>query len=141
MSLSLEVSSSLEALKCSSSLQPSLAASVKPLPKSGVTGPGMPGTSSSTKSSSNKEENEEEDSKPQVYLRPTNGPLLNAPRNSTQFIIDDHENNQGFMNFDQHQQQLVNQSRYVYVYVTLSHIWQFTPCTHAGDEEKVFSKK
>ena len=27
----------------------------------------------------------------QVYLRPTNGPLLNAPKNSTQFIIDDHE--------------------------------------------------
>ncbi|XP_059078461.1 protein HEXIM1-like [Tigriopus californicus] len=26
-----------------------------------------------------------------VYLRPTNGPLLNAPKNSTQFIIDDHE--------------------------------------------------
>ncbi len=26
-----------------------------------------------------------------MYLRPTNGPLLNAPRNSTQFIIADHE--------------------------------------------------
>jgi hypothetical protein len=35
----------------------------------------------------------------QVYLRPTNGPLLNAPRNSTQFIIDDHENSNLFFNF------------------------------------------
>lgn len=35
----------------------------------------------------------------QVYLRPTNCPLLNAPRNSTQFIIDDHENSDDFVNF------------------------------------------
>lgn len=27
----------------------------------------------------------------QIYLRPTNGPLVNAPKNSTQFIIDDHD--------------------------------------------------
>ncbi len=26
-----------------------------------------------------------------MCLRPTNGPLLNAPRNSTQFIMDDHQ--------------------------------------------------
>lgn len=36
----------------------------------------------------------------QVYLRPTNGPLLNAPRNSTQFIIDDHEHSNGYFNFE-----------------------------------------
>lgn len=35
-----------------------------------------------------------------MYLRPTDGPLLNAPKNSTQFIIDDHENSNLFFNFD-----------------------------------------
>lgn len=35
-----------------------------------------------------------------MYLRPTNVPLLNAPRNSTQFIIDDHENSNLFWNFE-----------------------------------------
>ncbi|XP_040570702.1 uncharacterized protein [Lepeophtheirus salmonis] len=35
----------------------------------------------------------------QVFLRPTNVPLLNAPKNSTQFIIDDHENSNLFWNF------------------------------------------
>jgi len=34
-----------------------------------------------------------------ITLRPTN-PLLNAPRNSTQFIIDDHENSNLFWNFE-----------------------------------------
>jgi len=34
-----------------------------------------------------------------VYLRPSNNPLLRAPKNSTQFIIDDHENSQHFMSF------------------------------------------
>ncbi|QQP52605.1 Uncharacterized protein FKW44_004803, partial [Caligus rogercresseyi] len=34
-----------------------------------------------------------------VFLRPTNVPLLNAPKNSTQFIIDDHENSNLFLNF------------------------------------------
>jgi len=34
-----------------------------------------------------------------IALRPTN-PLLNAPRNSTQFIIDDHENSNLFWNFE-----------------------------------------
>ncbi len=38
----------------------------------------------------------------QVYLRPTNGPLLNAPKNSTQFIIDDHENSNLFYDFGEH---------------------------------------
>merc|ERR1712192_280043 len=32
-----------------------------------------------------------------VYLRPSNNPLLRAPKNSTQFIIDDHENSQHFL--------------------------------------------
>lgn len=43
-------------------------------------------------------------SKPQkkVYLRPSNNPLLRAPKNSTQFIIDDHENSNLFWNFDAH---------------------------------------
>ena len=42
--------------------------------------------------------------KPQkkVYLRPSNNPLLRAPKNSTQFIIDDHENSNLFWNFDAH---------------------------------------
>ena len=35
-----------------------------------------------------------------IQLRPTNNPLINAPRNSTQFIIDDHENSNLFWNFD-----------------------------------------
>lgn len=30
-------------------------------------------------------------------MRPTNGPLLKAPRNTSQFIIDDHENTDLFM--------------------------------------------
>jgi len=34
-----------------------------------------------------------------VYLRPSNNPLLRAPKNSTQFIIDDHENSQHFLSF------------------------------------------
>jgi len=34
-----------------------------------------------------------------VYLRPSNNPLLKAPKNSTQFIIDDHENSNLFWNF------------------------------------------
>ena len=33
---------------------------------------------------------DEEAKRRQVLLRPTNGPLVNAPKNSTQFIIDDH---------------------------------------------------
>jgi len=37
-----------------------------------------------------------------VYLRPSNNPLLKAPKNSTQFIIDDHENSNLFWNFDSH---------------------------------------
>jgi len=37
-----------------------------------------------------------------VYLRPSKNPLLNAPKNSTQFIIDDHENSNLFWNFDAH---------------------------------------
>jgi len=37
-----------------------------------------------------------------VYLRPSNNPLLRAPKNSTQFIIDDHENSNLFWNFDSH---------------------------------------
>jgi len=37
-----------------------------------------------------------------VYLRPSNNPLLRAPKNSTQFIIDDHENSNLFWNFDAH---------------------------------------
>jgi len=37
-----------------------------------------------------------------VYLRPSNNPLLKAPKNSTQFIIDDHENSNLFWNFDAH---------------------------------------
>ena len=37
-----------------------------------------------------------------VFLRPSaaNNPLLKAPKNSTQFIIDDHENSNLFWNFD-----------------------------------------
>ena len=37
-----------------------------------------------------------------VFLRPstTNNPLLNAPKNSTQFIMDDHENSNLFWNFE-----------------------------------------
>ena len=35
-----------------------------------------------------------------VYLRPSNNPLLKAPKNSTQFIIDDHENSNLFWNFN-----------------------------------------
>ena len=35
-----------------------------------------------------------------INLRPTNNPLLNAPKNSTQFIIDDHENSNLFWNFE-----------------------------------------
>jgi len=37
-----------------------------------------------------------------VFLRPTasNNPILKAPKNSTQFIIDDHENSNLFWNFD-----------------------------------------
>jgi len=38
--------------------------------------------------------------KKKVYLRPSNNPLLKAPKNSTQFIIDDHENSNLFWNFD-----------------------------------------
>ena len=34
-----------------------------------------------------------------VFLRPTKDPLLNAPRNFTQFIIDDHENSNLFIDF------------------------------------------
>ena len=37
-----------------------------------------------------------------VYLRPSDNPLLKAPKNSTQFIIDDHENSNLFWNFDAH---------------------------------------
>jgi len=40
--------------------------------------------------------------KKKVYLRPSNNPLLRAPKNSTQFIIDDHENSNLFWNFDAH---------------------------------------
>ena len=46
-----------------------------------------------------------------VVLRPTKVPLLNAPRNSTQFIIDDHESSDLVWNFEtrttvpRHQQQ------------------------------------
>ena len=35
-----------------------------------------------------------------VVLRPTKVPLLNAPRNSTQFIIDDHESSDLVWNFE-----------------------------------------
>jgi hypothetical protein len=35
-----------------------------------------------------------------VNLRPTNNPLINAPKNSTQFIIDDHEESNLFWKFD-----------------------------------------
>jgi len=35
-----------------------------------------------------------------INLRPTNNPLINAPKNSTQFIIDDHENSNLFWNFE-----------------------------------------
>lgn len=35
-----------------------------------------------------------------IQLRPTNNPLINAPKNSTQFIIDDHENSNLFWHFD-----------------------------------------
>jgi hypothetical protein len=35
-----------------------------------------------------------------VVLRPTKVPLLNAPRNSTQFIIDDHESSDLIWNFE-----------------------------------------
>ena len=35
-----------------------------------------------------------------VFLRPSKNPLLNAPKNSTQFIMDDHENSNLFWNFD-----------------------------------------
>ena len=35
-----------------------------------------------------------------VNLRPTNNPLINAPKNSTQFIIDDHEDSNLFWKFD-----------------------------------------
>ena len=38
--------------------------------------------------------------KGQVCLRPCNNPLVNAPRNSTQFIIDDHEDNDLYLNFE-----------------------------------------
>jgi len=38
--------------------------------------------------------------KKKVFLRPSNNPLLRAPKNSTQFIIDDHENSNLFWNFD-----------------------------------------
>merc|ERR1711963_311097 len=40
--------------------------------------------------------------KKKVFLRPSNNPLLRAPKNSTQFIIDDHENSNLFWNFDYH---------------------------------------
>jgi len=40
-----------------------------------------------------------------VYLRPSNNPLLRAPKNSTQFIIDDHENSQHFMSFQRDEDQ------------------------------------
>eukprot|EP00095_Tigriopus_kingsejongensis_P006129 maker-scaffold98_size375582-snap-gene-2.33 protein:Tk06129 transcript:maker-scaffold98_size375582-snap-gene-2.33-mRNA-1 annotation:"hypothetical protein DAPPUDRAFT_227990" len=50
--------------------------------------PGKPVSVSVCPTASNKK-------KRPVYLRPTNGPLLNAPRNSTQFIINDHENEIG----------------------------------------------
>jgi len=38
--------------------------------------------------------------KKNVFLRPSKNPLLNAPKNSTQFIMDDHENSNLFWNFD-----------------------------------------
>jgi len=40
-----------------------------------------------------------------VYLRPSNNPLLRAPKNSTQFIIDDHENSQHFLSFQRGEDQ------------------------------------
>ena len=42
-----------------------------------------------------------------VYLRPSNNPLLKAPKNSTQFIIDDHENSNLFWNFNSQRDELV----------------------------------
>ena len=39
-----------------------------------------------------------------VVLRPTKVPLLNAPRNSTQFIIDDHESSDLIWTFETKQQ-------------------------------------
>jgi len=38
--------------------------------------------------------------KKKVYLRPSTNPLLKAPKNSTQFIIDDHENSNLFWDFN-----------------------------------------
>ena len=38
-------------------------------------------------------------------MRPSNNPLLRAPKNSTQFIIDDHENSQHFMSFQRDEDQ------------------------------------
>lgn len=42
-----------------------------------------------------------------VYLRPSNNPLLKAPKNSTQFIIDDHENSNLFWNFNSQRDEMV----------------------------------
>ena len=42
-----------------------------------------------------------------VYLRPSNNPLLKAPKNSTQFIIDDHENSNLFWNFNSQRDELL----------------------------------
>ena len=38
-------------------------------------------------------------------MRPSNNPLLRAPKNSTQFIIDDHENSQHFLSFQRGEDQ------------------------------------
>lgn len=50
-----------------------------------------PSTSSRKRSGGRQNNHKHHSKRPkQVFLRPTNGPLLNAPKNSTQFIIDDH---------------------------------------------------
>lgn len=58
------------------------------------------GTNSSTADASSSKQ------KKNVFLRPSaaNNPLLKAPKNSTQFIIDDHENSNLFWNFDSSRQ-------------------------------------
>lgn len=46
-----------------------------------------------------------------VYLRPSNNPLLRAPKNSTQFIIDDHENSQHFLSFQEAREAAAEEER------------------------------
>ena len=46
-----------------------------------------------------------------VYLRPSNNPLLRAPKNSTQFIIDDHENSHHFLSFEERREREEEEER------------------------------